>query len=288
MDIRSWVPWQGKIIGKVVLSRLPIGYRLWQKVGVFQHGKMAEPAYAFNVFTNHLERSRIREHGNSFVGLELGPGDSLFSALIAYAYGASASYLVDAGRFATTDIAPYHAMAAYLKGRGLATPDLSGAKTIEDVLKACRASYLSGGLESLRALPDKSIDFIWSQAVLEHIRRGEFADYCREMARVVRPGGVCSHRVDLKDHLGGSLNNLRFRDAIWESKAMASSGFYTNRIRYSEMLQAFKDAGFRVEVHNVDRWSDLPIDRKKLSLPYRDMPVEELVVKGFDVLLRHA
>jgi SAM-dependent methyltransferase len=155
-------------------------------------------------------------------------------------------------------------------------------------MTACRATYLTGGLESLRVLSDKSIDFVWSQAVLEHFRRGEFADYCREMARVLRPGGVCSHRIDLKDHLGGSLNNLRFQDAIWESKFMATSGFYTNRIRYSEMLQAFKDAGFRVEVQNVDRWSELPIARKKLSPPFREMPVEELLVKGFDVVLRHA
>jgi hypothetical protein len=68
---------------------------------------------------------------------------------------------------------------------------------------------------------------------------------------------------------------------------MATSGFYTNRIRYSEMLQLFREAGFRVDVHNVDRWIDLPIPRKKLSPPYREMPDQELAVKGFDVVLRH-
>lgn len=96
-----------------------------------------------------------------------------------------------------------------------------------------------------------SIDFIWSQAVLEHIRKSEFLDTMLELHRILRPNGVCSHVVDLKDHLGGALNNLRFSEKLWESNFMASSGFYTNRIRYSEMLDIFHQAGFSVEVVNV-------------------------------------
>jgi len=38
------------------------------------------------------------------VSLELGPGDSLSSALIAAAYGGSASYLVDAGPYAQAKV----------------------------------------------------------------------------------------------------------------------------------------------------------------------------------------
>jgi hypothetical protein len=54
------------------------------------------------------------------------------------------------------------------------------------------------------------------------------------------------------------------------------------------MVRIFRQAGFVAEVHNVERWSDIPIARKTLAPPFRDMPLEELTVKGFDVVLRHA
>jgi len=46
---------------------------------------------------------------------------------------------------------------------------------------------------------------------------------------------MCSHRVDLRDHFGSALNNLRFSDKKWELDWIANSGFYTNRIRLQEM-----------------------------------------------------
>ena len=132
-----------------------------------------------------------------------------------------------------------------------------------------REQYHTGGLESLRAIPDNSVDFIWSQAVLEHVRKADFLDTLREMQRVLGTHGVCSHRIDLTDHLGGSLNNLRFSYRIWESTLFSSSGFYTNRIRYSEMLRLFGEAGFDVQVCGIDRWPSLPIARKNLAPPYK-------------------
>lgn len=68
-----------------------------------------------------------------------------------------------------------------------------------------------------------------------------------ELGRVLKPDGICVHRVDLNDHLGGCLNNLRFTDAIWESVLFRESGFYANR-----------------------RLTD-----------------EDLLVSGFDLVLRH-
>jgi SAM-dependent methyltransferase len=132
------------------------------------------------------------------------------------------------------------------------------------------------------------VDFIMSQAVLEHVRRREFVDVVQHLRRVLRPDGVCSHRVDLKDHLSDALNNLRFSERVWESTFMAGSGFYTNRIRYSEMLQLFRRAAFDVEVVNVDRWARLPTPRGRLSEPFRHLSDEDLRVSGFDVVLRPA
>ena len=67
---------------------------------------------------------------------------------------------------------------------------------------------------------------------------------------------------------------------------MADSGFYTNRIRYSDMLDRFANAGFQVEVVGADRWDRLPTSKRSMAKEFRSLPDHELCVSGFDVLLR--
>ncbi len=284
--MKTRVPWPLKIAAKIALSRLPVSRRLWRRVGLFAHGAMDQPEYAYVTFRRHFDRAGFPRRAGGFVALELGPGDSLFSALIARAFGAAGSYLVDVGDFARRDMEPYRAMAAYLAEQGLEAPDVARFHSVAELLAACGAQYLTGGLASLRAIPDQAVDFIWSQAVLEHIRRADFFDTLCELRRVLRDDGVGSHRVDLKDHLGGALNHLRFSERVWESGWMAGSGFYTNRLRYSEMLRWFEQAGFAVEVISVDRWDRLPTPRARLATGFREWSDEELCVAGFDVVLR--
>jgi len=284
--ITARVPWHVKIGAKLVLSRLPVDYGFWRRVGLFRLGDMDNPEYAFAVVEKHFSRAAGARNHEGGVVLEIGPGDSLGSAMIAYAFGATASYLVDTGRFAREDGKTYRRMAAYLSGQGCAVPRLAEPITVEGVLASCHAKYLTGGLASLRTLPKESVDFVWSHHVLEHIRRGEFIDVMREVRRILRPEGICSHTVDLKDNLCDALNNLRFSERVWESPFMARSGFYTNRLRYSEMMDIFSRTGFAADVLEVKRWDALPIPREKLSDEFRRFSDEELRVYEFDVLLR--
>jgi len=247
---------------------------------------MENPAYAYNVFKKHFEGVENRKAREGFVGLELGPGDSLFSAMVAYGLGSSAFYLIDAGARAQTDLRYYRAMAKFLRDAGVKSPDIEGMDSLESVLAACGAVYGTSGLRSLRTIPDRSVDFMFSHTVLQHLRRDEFVETLTHLRRILRPGGVASHVIDLKDMLGESLNHLRFPDSVWESDLMRNSGFYTNRIRYSEMLSLFAQAGFAVEVLTRQCWQSLPIPRSKMAIPFRDLPEEDLCVSGFWVRLR--
>ena len=223
MSLRDMIPWHARILGKLCLSRVPSSYRLWQRLGLFRHGEMDDPVYAYEVFRAHFDQADFPRKGKGFVTMELGPGDSLFSAQIAFALGAEASYLVDVGRFAKEGLDPYRRMAAFLRDKGLDAPIPPEDGTVEDVLASCGARYLCHGVQSLREVPEGSVDFVWSHAVLEHVRKAEFVDLLRELRRVIRPDGVCSHRIDLMDHLGGALNNLRFSEESWESAWMAGA-----------------------------------------------------------------
>ena len=146
--------------------------------------------------------------------------------------------------------------------------------------------YLNRGLVSFSALSDCSVDLAFSNAVLEHVDLDQFEPMLAELYRVLGRHGACSHTVDLKDHLGGALNNLRFSRVLWESRLFADSGFYTNRIRYGQMLDMFERAGFVVDVLQTRNFPALPTPRTKMSTHFRDRTEQDLLVETFDVVLR--
>lgn len=102
----------------------------------------------------------------------------------------------------------------------------------------------------------------------------------------MRAGSVASHEVDLRDHLGYALNNLRFGERVWESNYFKSSGYYTNRILHADMLKMFYAAGFVVDKIEVSRWDKLPTSREKLSLPFCHMLEAELSISSFNICIR--
>ena len=287
--LKTKLPWWMKIASKIMISRLPLEHEFWKSLNFFEHGFMEQPDYAYGVFKDHFEQAsqeKFLEPG--FVSLELGPGESLQSALISNSFGSSKAYIVDVARFAIEGLQPYTDMANFLRAKNLEVANFDSAQTIDEVMDSCGGCYLTSGLSSLQSIEDNSVDFIWSHAVLEHVRRHEFLDTMRELRRIIKDDGVCSHQVDLKDHLELSLNNLRFSEKIWESGMMANSGFYTNRVRYSQMLAMFESAGFEIMTSKPRRWDSLPLKRSKLNKQFQDIPEEELCIRGFTVVLKPA
>jgi SAM-dependent methyltransferase len=47
------------------------------------------------------------------------------------------------------------------------------------------------------ALPDNFFDVVFSISVLEHIPKAKLPDCFRDMARILKPGGLCFHAIDL-------------------------------------------------------------------------------------------
>lgn len=286
LAVISRFPWWAKLYAKLVLSRLPIPYSLWRRLKLFRHGEMNDPEHAIRTFENYYRRAR--EHAEiapGFTVLELGPGDSILSGLVARSAGASKAWLVDAGAFADTDVAACHRTLALLKQAGHADLGLLDAISVDDVLKRANVAYFTHGTASLADIPDASIDFFWSQVVLEHVPYDEFPELLRQLRRIVKPHGIGVHSVDFRDHLSNALNHLRFSQATWESRAFRNSGFYTNRIRPSAMLALFKNAGFDVEIVAETYWPEIPTPRSTMAMPFRDLPDAELLLAEYEVLL---
>jgi SAM-dependent methyltransferase len=291
---RKAVPWWLRIGTKIVFSRMPLPYSFWKRFRLFNLGDMDRPERAFENFLLHARLAGFLDEKSSlpqlrvsgdFKVLELGPGDSLFTIMIAKALGASRTWLVDAGPFATTDMAKYNQMLAFLRQRGYVLSFKNNPKTLDDILSECNGEYLTEGVSSLAYLPFESVDFCFSQTVLQHIWKSEFTKMVDDLFRVLKPNGVCVHRVDLRDCIGGGLNNLRFSEARWEGALFRKSGFYTNRIRFGEMVGIFEQAGFKCTLPRIVRWEQLPTPREKLDPAFRQLPDNDLLVSGFDIVL---
>lgn len=108
------------------------------------------------------------------------------------------------------------------------------------------------------------------------------------LARVLAKDGVMSHRIDLRDHFGGGLAHVRFSSRLWESEAMSSSGFYTNRLGVRDIVRAASDAGLEVVELERDAWPQLPSPRRVIHTEFRQRTDYDLCSKGLDLVARHS
>jgi len=273
--IKKITPWWLKISIKLILSRLPIPYIFWSKINLFRHGQMDNSKYAFEIFTNHIQQNNRSISGMTI--LELGPGDSLSTGVIAFHYGAK-SILINPTKLIFDPIKNFNNLKIFLENKAFKIKD--SPKDLKDLCQTYKIDYFFEGLKSLKEIPSNSVDIIFSNAVLEHIFKDEFEETINELKRIMKKDGFMSHQVDFKDHLEGSLNNLRFSNFIWESYLFRNSGFYTNRIRFYEMVGIFKNKGFEVQTSDLKKWDILPLNLKKISKQFRELKHDDLLTSG--------
>ena len=272
---------------KLVLSQLPVPYRWWRRLGVFRHGCLADDVERRDRwFWTHRDIYVRRAGAPPRTVVELGPGDSLATALFASSAGVERIWLLDTGRFAIEDPRHYRAALAHIEASGRTPPTVEQPESTEAILAASNGTYLTGGIASFASIGDSSVDLVLSTAVLEHVRCGEFDRMLHEIFRVLRPGGISSHRIDLTDHLGGALNSLRIHPKVWEHRLFARGGFYTNRLRLSEICRRAAASGFSVDVPTLDRWPAPPTPRSAMARPFRCFGEDDLAVAAFTLVLQ--
>lgn len=284
--MRHRLPWFAIIAAKLVLSILPVRRRHWQALGLFRLGQMDDAGYAVSVVTRLLDSAPIPRRGAGTLVLELGPGDSVGTALVGRALGWKGAILVDDSAAATRNMAVYRRMTDDLSARGMRVPSGVSFDSFESMLSSLGATYHTDGLRALRELPAEHCDVTMSNSVLEHVRTAEVSEVVAQLRRITKPGGMTIHTIDLKDHLGGALNNLRVSRRIWESRWWTRAGFYTNRILLGEWVQEFERAGFVVSICDSYRWSKLPTPRRAMAAEFRTLADEELLTKSFTLVGR--
>lgn len=109
---------------------------------------------------------------------------------------------------------------------------------------------------SKTALPEGSVDVVYSNDVLEHIPGPVIERIFAEAMRILRPGGIMFHAVNCGDHYAYSdgsisqLNYLRYSDEDWSK--YNNRFLYQNRLRAVDFIEMAKAAGFAIE-HDSSR-----------------------------------
>ncbi len=121
---------------------------------------------------------------------------------------------------------------------------------------------------------DQSFDLITSTNTFEHIPVEQIPGILKECKRLLKPNGVMCFRIDYQDHYAyfdpsiSVYNFMQFSEIDW--RPYNHSVQFQNRLRHSEYLQFFRNAGLNVAIE------------KK----YRPTKEDQLVLMNMD-LARH-
>lgn len=110
--------------------------------------------------------------------------------------------------------------------------------------------YLACADARRTGLPDRSVDLVFSNSVLEHVPSDTIPEMFREAHRILTDDGLMYHGINCGDHYAyfdpsiTQLHYLRYSDAQW---ARWNNRFlYQNRLRAHEFLGLADAAGFEV------------------------------------------
>ena len=281
------VPWWVKLGSKLVLARLPVPYAVWRKLGIFKHGRSdAHWSRERKFATECLELAKLEFGRPPRAVLELGPGDSLVGALVSAAHGVESISIVDVGDFASVETERYRLLIEDLEQVRSGFSQRVDLSSRAALLKSINATYYTDGLRSLASLPPGQVELAFSLKVMEHVRRDEFEQLMQLIARASAAQAIQRHVVDLHDHMGCRLNNLRFSEKFWEHPIVSKSGFYTNRLRCSEIVDIARRAGSEVAIPHALLWPEVPVPVEKMQAHFRRFDEHDLRICMFDMILK--
>lgn len=176
--------------------------------------------YGEGVFAKHVDA--LNAFGFSIDGrdvLEIGPGPSLWAVYLCRTKGARTATAIDVRD-------------CLVEGGGPA-----GALSQIRYLVPCSAENVS--------LPAESLDLVYSQAALEHVRVPK--KVVSEQWRLLRPGAYVSHQIDTRNHLDFEhpTDHLDIPEVVWRMMT-SNRSVYTNRYSIEEWIALFADQGFEI------------------------------------------
>lgn len=301
--------WQKKVVLQTAIGWLPHEH-LWNYLMqryVTRRMPRADPQFDFNGTSTAVHAETWRRLGGrpleEITAYEFGAGYDLVGATMMWASGIDHQVLLDIRPNLRRALAR-HTVAQFRRRRGdleqqlgrplREPPDADGA-SLDEILERFGIDYLAPADGRDVPLPDGSVDLVWSTFTLEHIPPQILLGILRESRRLLRPGGLMTFQVDLKDHYGyvdstvGTFDFLQYEPRRW--RLLNPPLHYLNRLRWPEYLAIIAAAGLEVVEENLTiggaedaaQLAALP-----LAARFRQFTADELLVREAHVVLRPA
>jgi SAM-dependent methyltransferase len=161
-----------------------------------------------------------------------------------------------------------------------------------DVLKGCNIHYHAPVDAASTALPNESVDLVYSNTVLEHVPLPELRRLFAESYRILRPGGHITHLIDISDHFSHSdpsitpINFLQFSEAAFSK--FNTRFLFQNRLRPSAWHQLISAYGFEI-IHwrpTTDKESLQQLPLMRLDKAFAGSAPEEICAVQIEVVAR--
>ncbi len=140
---------------------------------------------------------------------------------------------------------------------------------------------------------DEKIDFLFSHATFEHVR--DPVKCIKEIKRILKPGGLTAHCIDLRDHrdFNRPLEFLRESEESWRFIMDDYCRFvphgYMNRFRASEFRSVFESEGFEI----LEYIPEMRVDKEEIESVmqhfderFRVQPVDDLAITTLFIVAR--
>jgi len=207
--------------------------------------------------------------------LEIGAGRDLAVAVALRLMGVERVTCVDVSRLAQPELVEH--AAAYMAERlGVAAPQINNWDDIERFGITYRAPlYLQRA-----TLEPSSFDCFFSIDTLEHIPPEDLREILVEAKRLLKPGGFCVHCIDYGDHYGrgdhglSRFNFLTYTERDWQP--FNSQYQYVNRLRHSQFLRLFAEAGMKLLRNEPDVVPPQQLILDRLAPQFREFDVPDL------------
>jgi SAM-dependent methyltransferase len=291
------------------------GYRAMRATGGTDSAR-----YCYTVWLRHLVLANTGAPGLGVprVVAELGPGDSVGIGIAALLSGAEQYYAFDVVAYQDLrrNLAVFEELVEMFRARTPIpsdgefadmqprVPDTSfplkllndarlNAALAPERLAAIRASLENPGSPDSRVvyrapwtddalIESGSVDFIFSQAVLEHVV--DLPAVYAAMRRWLKPDGIMSHQIDYRCHGKADEWNghWSYSDLAWRL-VVGRRPYLLNRLWHAEQMRLLRDAGFKLL--SETRESDpVGIRRRQLAPPFRAMSDQDLATCGAFIL----
>lgn len=270
--------------------------------------------YCYSVFMRHrviAARYGLKDTPRAVV--ELGPGDSLGIGLMSILTGSERYIAIDAVRHASagTNLAVLDELVVLLRNRtpipfdgdcaeiypqldsyefphtvfGDAKLDLALAPDRLEKIRQLLADKHPGDaiqylapFGEMNCIPSGSIDWVFSQAVMEHVDNP--GEAYRQCFRCLKYNAIMTHQIDFRCHETASEWNGHWKYPQWLWSLMRGRRpWFVNRLPYSAHQKMQRDAGFTI-LADMPQVKESGIARSQLAEDFKMLSDADLCTAG--------